>query len=137
MCVCVFTVCEDTSFRACSTDSTAACCNLFGGFLSTATSCFALRPGPKKQIVPGYCNRGGCVTHICESMIDNVFLDAFCGASDINPCKAACGSSSSSDCYDTASFANGGEMLQDGAICSKDGQTGASRPRAYAIDMIS
>ena len=122
---CVYSVCEGASFRACSPDSAVACCNPFGGFLSTAISCFTLRPGLKTQIVPGYCNRGGCATHVCGSMHDGVLLDEFCGSSSINPCKAACSSSLSANCYDTALFMDGGETLEDGAICLKDDQNGA------------
>ena len=132
----VHLVCEATSNKACSSDSSVLCCDPFGKFLTATASCFTLRPGLKPQSVLGYCNRGGCASHVCNTVYNGMLLDVFCGASDINPCKASCSFDLYGACYDTASFPNGGENLQDGAICMKDRQKGELTSGAYTINAL-
>ena len=84
----------------------------------------------------GYCKAGDCVSHVCKKhkkysksskSIKGIKRGkpSFCGASPSNPCKATCKFKSSGECYDTATFADGGENLEDGAICWRDRQKGA------------
>ena len=131
----VCAVCEPDSIMACSRDSRALCCDSSGRFLTTAVSCLTQIPYLNPQTFLGFCNRGGCASHMCKSIYDGMSLDIFCGTSDINPCKASCSSSSYDKCYDTATFPDGGENLDDGAVCSKDRQKGAFIFGAYTIDL--
>ena len=119
-------VCEHFGNQPCSRGSTAPCCDTFGEFLSTAFSCHLSTTGSHEKSL-GYCNAGECHAHVCNYFTEQKPLFVFCGSSKINPCKASCSSDSNSKCYDTVWFPNGGEDLQDGAVCKKDFHTGADR----------
>ena len=81
----------------------------------------------------GYCNRGDCGYHVCKSTTkDGRALREFCGISEINPCKASCSTGLNGECYDTATSVDGGEQIEDGAVCLKDRQKGAFRLGSYA-----
>ena len=126
---CVYTVCEPTGARKCTPDSTAPCCDSYGEFLTTAFGCDI--PGTVLgEKILGYCNAGECASHRCTN---DITTEEFCGASQTNPCKAACWLSGK--CYDTAGFSDGGENLQDGAICWKNYQKGAFGLHACGINM--
>ena len=125
-------VCEPmANRRPCKPDFIGACCDTFGDFLTTAFSCHIPKAGSEKPIF-GYCKAGDCVRHVCKKYSKDVKsirsakpMNRFCGASHSNPCKATCKFKSSNKCDDTAAFLDGGENLEDGAICLKDLQKGA------------
>ena len=125
-------VCEPTGAQKCAPNSSTHCCDGNGEFLSTVSDCYISGQGLEEKIL-GYCNAGECASHHCTN---DITTDEFCGASETNPCKAAC--MLLGDCYDTAVFplADGGEKLKDGAICSKDGQKGAFGLGACGIDVV-
>ena len=118
---CAHTVCEPTGARKCTPDSAAPCCDSYGEFLTTASSCY-IRGKESGEEILGYCKQAACVSHRCTN---NVTTDVFCGASKINQCKAAC--MLLGECYDTAKLPDGGEPLEDGAMCWKDDQKGCVR----------
>ena len=125
----VSAVCEPVGNRPCTPDSTASCCDIDGNFLTTLASCHIPTPGLKEPVL-GYCNVGHCVPHFCRKYSDGIGRTVepwFCGASNSNPCKAACRFESPGECHDTATSPDGGEYLEDGAICLKDRQKGKFR----------
>ena len=106
----------------CTPESTAACCDTYGRMLTTEAACPVEWEGETSL---GYCGGAGdCAAHFCKTeVLKPKPENAFCGASKINPCKASC--LIGEDCYDTATFLDGGDPLQDGSICLKDNQRGA------------
>ena len=123
-------VCEPIGTRPCTPDAIVSCCDLGGNFLTTAFRCYTPVPGSKKRQL-GYCKEGECVLHVCKRYGKGIRSprpsSRFCGASRSNPCKAACESSGGGECEDTAALPDGGEALEDGAICVKDRQKGEFR----------
>ena len=125
-----YAVCEPTVNYPCTPDSPVRCCDAFGNFLTTAFSCLFPFKGSQKTEI-GYCKAGDCARHVCKRSRKTIRSvkpsNLFCGASQSNPCKATCKLKSSDDCDDTAMFPDGGEHLEDGAICLKDHQKGVFR----------
>ena len=124
-------VCEPVGNQPCTPDSTASCCDTYGVFLTTVFSCFMPITESGKKMY-GYCKAGHCVPHVCkkykkDSKSIRSGKPSFCGASHSNPCKATCRFKSSGKCFDTMMLPDGGENLEDGAICLKDRQKGVFR----------
>ena len=119
MLICVNIVCEPFGSQLCALSSTAACCDNYGNFLTTAFSCHTLKQPSFKKVL-GYCKAGECAAHVCNTEFEGITLNVFCGSSKLNPCKASCSNRENSACYDTAMFLDGGENLEDGAVCVKD-----------------
>ena len=119
---CAYAVCEAVGDHPCTPESTAACCDAYGRFSTTDSFCSV---HAQYQVLLGYCTKGGeCAAHTCKSaLLTTTPQNAFCGVSKINPCKASC--MISGVCRDTATFLDGGDPLQDGAICLKDNYRGS------------
>ena len=126
----VSAVCEPVGNRPCNSDSAVSCCDIDGEFLTTLASCHVSTPASKEPVL-GYCKAGKCAHHVCKKSSKSSRSvkpsNRFCGASNSNPCKAACKFVPSGECHDTATSPDGGEHLADGAICLKDRQKGAFR----------
>ena len=116
--------CKLQDGKECTPDATTACCDDEGMFLSTAASCVK-GPGGNK----GYCSAGKCALYACDQHVqviggDFIHLDTFCGVSTLNTCSGKCRESASTTCYDPGYEWGGVLSLDNGSLCTKDGQRG-------------
>lgn len=122
----VYSVCEPFGYQPCFVGATDPCCDAYGKWLTTGFGCELTTPG-SSQTMLGYCKAGRCASHACNHERDGLSLRVFCGASKVNPCKASCSAVAKSKCYDTATFRDGGERLDDGSVCMKDLRLGKGK----------